>query len=81
MSKTQGKAASKIAGMNAFDREQLVSKRVYKQLLVLDKTSRRRVLGILNDYAMQDDPRARELTAPEEETDVEIGEDGGEGDF
>lgn len=71
MPKTNGKAASKIAGMRAFDREQLISKRVYKQLLNLDKTSRRRVLGILNDYAMQDDSQA---VAPQEEPDVTVGE-------
>ena len=60
-----GKAAKRLAEMDPFFREQFVARRIYSELMELDKPSRRRVLGIVNDYAMTADKK-REL-APKEE--------------
>lgn len=45
--------------LDPFDREQAVAKKIYDQLMTLDKPSRRRVLGIVNDYAMSADKFVR----------------------
>jgi hypothetical protein len=48
----KGNGRAKHAEMDPFFREQLVARRIYMELMALDKPSRRRVLGIVNDYAM-----------------------------
>ena len=53
MAKAGGsKATKKLEEMSPFFREQLVARRIYSELMALDKPARRRVLGIVNDYAM-----------------------------
>lgn len=46
------KAEQKLKEMPPFFREQLVAKRIYSELVRLDRPSRRRVLGSINNYAM-----------------------------
>lgn len=48
--------AKQLAEMDPFHKEQFVAKRIYEQLIChLDRAARRRVLGIVNDYALQAD--------------------------
>jgi hypothetical protein len=47
------------AEVSPFFREQQVAKKIYMELMTLDKPSRRRVLGIVNDYAMHADKYVR----------------------
>ena len=62
----------KKADVPPFFREQQVAKKIYMELMTLDRPSRRRVLGIVNDYAMNADkhvrgPRESDFTLDDEE--------------
>jgi hypothetical protein len=59
MAKENGRASKKLAEMDPFFREQLIARRIYTELMLLDKPSRRRVLGIVNDYAMTADKQVK----------------------
>lgn len=43
-----------------FFREQAVARKMYNELMVLDRPARRRVLAIVNDYAMSTDRRGKQ---------------------
>lgn len=47
------------AELPPFFREQQVAKKIYTELMTLDRPSRRRVLGIVNDYAMNADKHVK----------------------
>jgi hypothetical protein len=57
-------AKGKKADVPPFFREQQVAKKIYNELMTLDRPSRRRVLGIVNDYAMNAD---KYMKSPREE--------------
>jgi hypothetical protein len=58
--------AKKKAEVPPFFREQQAAKKIYTELMTLDRPSRRRVLGIVNDYAMHAD----KFTKGPRETDI-----------
>jgi hypothetical protein len=56
---------TKKVDLPPFFKEQQVARKIYTELMTLDRPSRRRVLGIVNDYALTADKRTKDAPDPD----------------